>query len=220
MPQVLSIALTDTFGTPTFLRAFRQNAPLHATPGAGAASTLPSASTIPGERNENTISSTEPPIRAAGSLSSGDAEIKPASYAEIFNGTRQDSGDPLEFVKTMRRFYDEQGIKEKKAIVFSDALNVDRCIQYRKAADEAGFAPSFGVGTNFTNDFARTSDGGKSVPMNIVIKLSSAGGKHAVKISDNIGKNTGDKKTVERVKRELAYTEIGWGNIQESQRWG
>jgi len=114
----------------------------------------------------------------------------------------------------MRRFYDSQGItadiKPPKAIVFSDALNVDRCIQYRKAALDAGFAPSFGVGTNFTNDFKQASDGAKSVPMNIVIKLSSAGGKHAVKISDNAGKNTGDRGTVEWVKRELGYTERGW----------
>jgi nicotinate phosphoribosyltransferase len=205
---VLSIALTDTFGTPTFLRAFRKPAPLHAVSGSGATSTFPTADATPGERSGTITSNND------------DSESQ-ESYASIFNGTRQDSGDPLEFVKTMRRFYDSEGITTKKAIVFSDALNVDRCIQYRSAAIDAGFAPSFGVGTNFTNDFRRTSDRQKSVPMNIVIKLSSAGGKHAVKISDNIGKNTGDRNTVERVKRELAYTEIGWmGDGDETKRWG
>ena len=34
-------------------------------------------------------------------------------------------------------------------------------------------------------------------------------GHAAVKISDNIGKNTGDKATVEKVKERLGYTESG-----------
>jgi len=166
------------------------------------------------------MSDTSAPIQAEGVTdTTSHAPPPPATYASIFAGTRQDSGDPLEFIKTMRSFYNSQNITTPKSIVFSDALNVERCIQYRSAALDAGFTPSFGIGTNFTNDFARSSDGEKSVPMNIVIKLSSAHGKHAVKISDNIGKNTGDRKTVEDVKRELGYTERGWIGGDEGHRW-
>jgi nicotinate phosphoribosyltransferase len=60
----------------------------------------------------------------------------------------------------------------------------------------------------------------KSVPLNIVIKIASCNGRPAVKISDNIGKNTGDKATVDEVKRRLGYTEKEWSNGDEAHRWG
>jgi nicotinate phosphoribosyltransferase len=142
------------------------------------------------------------------------------SFAEVFTGVRQDSGDPETFAKTMRKFYDEQGIKAKKAVVFSDSLNVELCLRYKKAAEEVNLQPSFGVGTFLTNDFVRISTGHKSVPLNIVIKISSAGGRPAVKISDNIGKNTGDSATVADVKRRLGYAEKVWNDGDESTRWG
>lgn len=148
---VLAIALTDTFGTPEFLKAF--NKPVELLPGA-----------------------------PAGNVSREVTETKPKTYAEVFTGVRQDSGDPEEFVKTMREFYDRVGVKDKKSIVFSDSLNIDLCLKYKNIAEEAGFQPTFGVGTFLTNDFTRLSDGSKSTPMNIVIKLSSAANNQAVKI--------------------------------------
>lgn len=71
-----------------------------------------------------------------------------------------------------------------------------------------------------TDDFIRLSDGRKSPPMNIVIKLSSANGSPAIKISDNMGKNTGDSETVHRVKESLGYIEKTWTNGNEGNRWG
>lgn len=140
----------------------------------------------------------------------------------------------------MRNFYDVQGITAKKTIVFSDSLNVERCIEYKNAAAQAGFTASFGVGTFFTStslhdqndspcsifncytdDFTNTTTGNKSKPLNIVIKLSSANGRPAVKISDNMGKNTGDEATVKEVKEQLGYTEQEWqGGGDERTRWG
>jgi nicotinate phosphoribosyltransferase len=189
---VLGIALTDTFGTPAFLKAFAQP--------------VPDLTTItPGAQP-----STEPR-----------GEEKPRkTFAEIFTGIRQDSGDPANFVKMMREFYDEQNIKEQKTIVFSDSLNIDLCLEYKEVSEKAGFRPTFGVGTFFTNDFVHKSTGKKSVPLNIVIKLSSANGNPAIKISDNIGKNTGDKATVEKVKKSLGYVEREWELGDESSRWG
>ncbi|EFX00922.1 nicotinate phosphoribosyltransferase [Grosmannia clavigera kw1407] len=179
---VLGIALTDTFGTPDFLRVFGR------------------------------------PVRAPTTTTS--AQSTPRTYAEVFTGVRQDSGDPAVYVKTMRAFYDQQGITAKKVIVFSDSLNIETSLAYKKVAEASGFQPTFGVGTFLTNDFVNVKTGQKSTPMNIVIKLSSANGRPAVKISDNAGKNTGDKATVERVKRELGYVEKDWVGGDETHRWG
>jgi len=137
----------------------------------------------------------------------------------------------------MREFYDKEGIKDKKTIVFSDSLNIDLCFKYKAAAEAEGFQPTFGVGTFLTSktvrhggektwkltvidDFVEESTGNKSEPLNIVIKIASASGRHAVKISDNIGKNTGDKTTVEEVKQRLGYQEKTWAGGDERARWG
>lgn len=104
------------------------------------------------------------------------------TYAELFTGVRQDSGDPAEYAKLMRKYYDQQRVKGKKVIVFSDSLNIERCLEYKKVSEELGFQPTFGVGTFLTNDFTHLKTGTKSVPLNIVIKLSSAAGRPAIKI--------------------------------------
>ena len=191
---VLGIALTDTFGTPAFLRAFRKP--------------IPKLTTI------------VPAAAGSGTEIQEREKDKAKTFAEIFNGVRQDSGDPAQFVKLMRDFYDKEGITDKKTIVFSDSLNIDLCLEYKQISEEAGFICTFGVGTFFTNDFVHQSTGKKSVPLNIVIKLSSAAGNAAVKISDNIGKNTGDTATVEKVKKELGYVEKDWTQGDEATRWG
>lgn len=58
------------------------------------------------------------------------------------------------------------------------------------------------------DDFNHLSEPTKrSDPLNIVIKVSSANGNPAVKISDEITKNTGDRATVNKVKHDLGYVE-------------
>lgn len=188
---VLGIALTDTFGTSDFFKAF--NTPI-----------------------ASKLSASGEPMRDDGESSEGS---KAPTYAEVFTGIRQDSGDPKEYVKQASEFYESVGIKGK-TIVFSDALDVDKCLQYKQVAESYGFKASFGVGTFFTNDFKLKSDGEtKSNPLNIVIKLSEVGGKHAIKISDNAGKNTGNTEMVEEVKRRLGYTEKQWSDGDEARRW-
>ena len=220
---VLGIALTDTFGTPAFLKAFKQTMPTSTRAKRDAVTTrIPIATIMPGTELENGVNGG----------TNGNTE---RSYAQIFQGVRQDSGNPLEFVKLMRNFYDSEGITESKTIVFSDSLNLGLCLEYKKAAEEAGFLPTFGVGTFFTSkhaktiiddfvlicvdDFTNRSNGEKSAPLNIVIKISSANGRPAIKISDNIGKNTGDVNTVNEVKKRLGYLEKEWANGDERTRW-
>ena len=122
---VLGITLTDTFGTPTFLKSFNQ--PIPATP-----------------------PTTPPPIERTAT----DGDFQKQSFARIFSGVRQDSGDPLQFIEVMRKFYDSEGIEDKKTIVFSDSLNIDLCLKYKVAAEEAGFIPTFGIGTFFTSELS------------------------------------------------------------------
>ena len=151
------------------------------------------------------------------------AASPPRPYAEIFAGVRQDSGDPVEFVRLMRRFYDSVGVQDRKVVVFSDSLDVEKCLQHKQAAEAHGFATSFGVGTFLTNDFVHRGaarEGSKSIALNIVIKIASVNGKPAIKISDNIGKNTGDEQEVRRVKEELGYQEKQWEGGDERWRWG
>lgn len=230
---VLSIALTDTFGTPAFLRAFKQRIPSVTSAVPGGATTLASAAATTNTDDVQSMASTKPPIQAPLDGAAGPRK----TYAEVFTGVRQDSGDPLEFVRLMREFYDQEGIKDRKAIVFSDSLNLELCFKYKAAAEAQGFQPTFGVGTfltsksshckldlfpqlTMTDDFVEETTGNKSVPLNIVIKIASASGRHAVKISDNIGKNTGDKATVDEVKQRLGYTEKSWAGGDEKTRWG
>lgn len=162
---VLGIALTDTFGTPEFLNAFSKPVRYLEEP-SPVAERKPSIA-------DSFLSATP---------SVGTKKKTKKTYAEVFTGVRQDSGDPKGFVELIRKFYDEQGIHDKKVIVFSDSLNIDRCLEYKQVSEEAGFQPTFGVGTFLTNDFINTKTGKKSTPLNIVIKLSSAAGHPAVKI--------------------------------------
>ncbi|KAJ5829571.1 Nicotinate phosphoribosyltransferase-like protein [Penicillium rubens] len=149
----------------------------------------------------------------------GDVKPNTITYAQSYAGVRQDSGDPTFFVKMVRDFYDSQGITDTKTIVFSDSLNIEHCLEYKTIAEEAGFKPTFGVGTFFTNDFVNKSTGQKSKPLNIVIKIATANGRPAVKLSDNMGKNMGVSAKVQEVKKRLGYVEHEWEEGDESHRW-
>ena len=132
-------------------------------------------------------------------------------FANWYIGVRQDSGDPYEYAKMIKNWYNEININNK-IICFSDSLNVDKCIKLKEFCDNINIGCSFGIGTSFTNDF-------DSSPMNIVIKLKSCGGGNAIKISDNWGKNMGDQLTIDNVKKLLGYVENKWDEGDESKRW-
>ncbi|GAA5854293.1 hypothetical protein JCM9279_005113, partial [Rhodotorula babjevae] len=145
--------------------------------------------------------------------------------ARRWKGLRQDSGDPLKFIPVAREAFERVGAAPRdKVVVFSDSLDVARCIELKKAADEAGIGCSFGVGTHLTNDFRRVeepvvqdepgagpvrTEGESSKALNMVIKLYSIAGQPCVKISDELTKNTGDPEAVALVKQRFGLEAHG-----------
>lgn len=107
--------------------------------------------------------------------------------ATKWDGVRQDSGDPVMFGREFHEWYRSNFIpmKEKK-VVFSDNLSLAKILILQ---DEFGrlFKPSFGWGTNLTNDM------GLPRP-SIVVKLTSINGIPTVKLSDDPGKTQGPHK--------------------------
>jgi nicotinate phosphoribosyltransferase len=119
-----------------------------------------------------------------------------------FCGFRQDSGDPIEFLNKIIKYYEMIDVDHRtKSILFSDGLNIEKALLIKKECDKAEIPCSFGIGTNFTNDI----DGVK--PLNMVIKMTeittSRGSIGTVKLSDSPGKEMGKDYEIERVKSEL-----------------
>ena len=123
-------------------------------------------------------------------------------HAKLFDGIRQDSGDPLVFTDKALKYYTSNGIDPAtKTLVFSDALNTD-LIQRIKKHVNGRIRDVYGIGTYFTNDVGVR-------PLNIVIKISasSLGSGYnyhpAIKLSDDTGKYTGDTDEIKLCKRIL-----------------
>ncbi len=128
--------------------------------------------------------------------------------ARLFDGCRQDSGDPVEWGIKMLDHYKKLGIVPlNKRFVFSDNLNVDKAVALNCKFSHVA-QPVFGIGTNFTNDvFSNEQKERGFRPLNMVIKMTSAdfgfGPVNVVKLSDDAGKYTGNADTIRRVKEEL-----------------
>ena len=120
-------------------------------------------------------------------------------YANMFKGLRVDSGDNYEQLDKIIEKYRSLHIDPRsKQVVFSNALDVDAAIALQHYA-EGKCQPSYGIGTHFTNDFKDVK------PMNIVIKLTSVKITESwpfycqtCKLSEDHGKYSGDKDTVDR----------------------
>jgi nicotinate phosphoribosyltransferase len=102
-------------------------------------------------------------------------------FAKLFDGLRQDSGDPIAWGEKAIEHYRKLRIPPStKRLVFSDALDVPKIIAiYEHFADRC--PTGFGIGTNLTNDLGVQT-------LNIVMKIVSANGQPVAKVSDSPGK--------------------------------
>ena len=107
--------------------------------------------------------------------------------AKLFDGVRHDSGDPVEFGNKVIKHYSLLGIDSTtKTIVFSDSLDPETAAMLEKTFRRQ-IKTSFGIGTNFTNDFEN------SRALNMVIKMHKCDGIPVVKLSDSPTKQMGDQ---------------------------
>jgi nicotinate phosphoribosyltransferase len=109
-------------------------------------------------------------------------------FAKLFDGVRQDSGDPFEAGDKIIKHYEKLRIDPRtKTIVFSDSLDIPTAISLYNHFSSR-IKVSFGIGTNLTNDLERE-------PLNIVIKMTHCNGQPVAKISDNEGKGMCENET-------------------------
>lgn len=120
--------------------------------------------------------------------------------SKLFDGVRQDSGDPIDFANKVIDHYKSLNIDPmSKVIIFSDGLNIDKAIKIKEHC--AGkIKCSFGIGTHLSNDV-------DVQPLNIVIKISEIlinnKWEPTVKLSDDKGKHTGDLNELKLCKETL-----------------
>lgn len=98
-------------------------------------------------------------------------------FAKIYDGARQDSGDPLVWAEAVIKHYQQLGIDPKtKTLVFSDNLNFEKAYTiYQRYAQQTRLL--FGIGTNLTNDLGYPL-------LDMVIKMVRCNGQPVAKISD------------------------------------
>ncbi len=115
--------------------------------------------------------------------------------AKLFDGVRQDSGDPIEFADKVIHHYQELNIDPTtKTIIFSDSLNPEMVEKITKHC-KGRVGISYGIGTNLTNDVGVK-------PLNIVVKMTGAKTENhdewlpTVKLSDSKGKYLGTEEEV------------------------
>jgi nicotinate phosphoribosyltransferase len=144
-----------------------------------------------------------------------------AEEADFWSGLRQDSGDPYGWTDNkIIPHYKKLGVSlKRKKLIYSNNLTDEEFVaislKYRKVA-----IPLAGIGTYLTNDtFTPEQVKLGFRALNMVIKMTAInfGGETVpvVKLSDDVGKHTGNKNQIAQIMRELgldgptSYLEIG-----------
>jgi nicotinate phosphoribosyltransferase len=102
-------------------------------------------------------------------------------FCKLFDGARQDSGDPFAWGEAMIEHYRANRIDPKtRNLIFSDSLDIPKAARiWQRFRDRTNV--TFGIGTNLTHDTGIE-------PINIVIKMTECNGQPVVKLSDSPGK--------------------------------
>lgn len=128
-------------------------------------------------------------------------------YAKLFDGVRQDSGDPIKFAENLIEHYKNLRIDPKlKTIVFSDGLNYEK-VKNIENKISGKINTSYGIGTYLSNDIPGVK------PLNIVIKMIGAAPygmdwTSTIKLSDVLGKHTGNEKVIDLAKKVLGIDQL------------
>lgn len=123
------------------------------------------------------------------------------TYATLFSGVRNDSGDPFIWAKNWVEHYKSLGIDPStKTLLFSNSISNfrvwgDLC----KITKELGAKPAFGIGTWWS--------GPQNIsPLNIVAKVVLVNGRDVAKLSDDEGKTMSrSSEYVDYLRRNLVW---------------
>ncbi len=144
--------------------------------------------------------------------------------AQTWRGIRQDSGNPVEEIRSYICWLERHGVDPRaagKIAIASDGLDVDTMFVIDNEIGDS-IAHPFGWGTMEANDFIGCHPRGNEpayvdgkplhmtwdeafTPQSIVCKVETANGRPAVKLSNNINKATGPKEDVEAYLRAFGY---------------
>lgn len=116
-----------------------------------------------------------------------------------YDGLRQDSGDPKEWLCKLHDFYKSKiDICEysKRTLIFSDNLNFEKCYDVLNHMYAPEYNIIFGIGTYLTNNLLRS-------PLNIVIKMVECDFQPVCKLSDSSGKEICENKDYLEYVREV-----------------
>lgn len=118
-----------------------------------------------------------------------------------WTGMRIDSIDPVEGGEMAIRWWQERGQNPtKKLLIFSDGLDVDEIHRIHKQF-YGRVRIAYGWGTLLTNDFRNLVPDKALDPVSLVCKVTSAGGRPTVKLSDNPAKAMGPVNEIKRYRR-------------------
>jgi nicotinate phosphoribosyltransferase len=103
-------------------------------------------------------------------------------FAKMYDGCRQDSGDPIQWGEKLITHYEKLGIDSKtKIAVFSDGLDFPKAVKIAEHFN-GRLDVRFGIGTNLMNDIPGVT------PLQIVMKMTKCNSQAVAKISDSPGK--------------------------------